>query len=316
LGSGSKRPRIAAGGHIVGRKRRSVRDRQPSARENGRHRLNGVTVVAADCVRPDLAARALERCLEQCSFDGAVLFSDVVVPGTFRSEIIAPLRSLADYSAFCLREMPARVTTRFVLIVQWDGYVVDGDRWGRDFMRYDYIGALTPAVPLSGGWIVGNGGFSLRSRRLLALLPALPLVPGVPEDYLICQTFRRQLERDSGIRFAPPEVAERFSFGQRRSAFPTFGFHGIENLHRVESDVEVLRLFDRLTAAELNEGRLFPPIIECLKDGRSDLAGRLFERARIGNSRVRLAAIAARALRSETEAGELIARLETIVGAD
>src|ERR1041385_6587322 len=206
-----------------------------------RLRLNEVTIAAADCVRPDLAARALTISVGKCDFADAVLFSDVVVPGPFRCEAIAPLRSLADYTSFCMRQMPARISTRFVLIVQWDGYVVDPTAWRPEFTRYDYIGSVTLHVEPDGErkWIVGNGGFCLRSRRLLDVLPILPIVPGLPEDLIICHTFRTTLERDHGIRFAPEKVANRFSFEQRRTGEPTFGFHGLENLHRVESDEQV-----------------------------------------------------------------------------
>src|SRR5688572_12154025 len=86
-------------------------------------RLKDVTVAVADTIHPDLAARALEICLDRCEFADAVLFSNVAVPGRFRSEPIAPLRSLNDYTRFCLQELPVRIATGSVLLVQWDGYV-------------------------------------------------------------------------------------------------------------------------------------------------------------------------------------------------
>jgi hypothetical protein len=72
-------------------------------------RLREVTVVAADCVRPDLAGRALALSMQRCRFADAILFTDTPVDGPFRCEQIAPLRSVADYSRFCLQEMPARI---------------------------------------------------------------------------------------------------------------------------------------------------------------------------------------------------------------
>ena len=274
--------------------------------------LKDVTLAAADCVRPELAARALEICLDKCAFADAVLFSDVAVPGRFRCETIAPLHSINDYTRFCLKEMPSRIATGFVLVVQWDGYITDPAAWSPNFIRYDYIGA--PYLDPGGGqhWVVGNGGFSLRSRRLLAALASLPIVPGLNEDRLISQTFRAVLERDHGIRFAPEKVANRFSFEQRRPDGATFGFHGLENLHRVETDDQVIAMIDRLTAAERTDGRLFPPINECLKDNRLDLAVQLFRRARGTASSATVRAIVTRVFRSETFAKWMVDWLEEL----
>ena len=59
---------------------------------------------------------------------------------------------------------------------------------------------------------VGNGGFSLRSRRLLLALqdPRIELVEA--EDTTICRTFRPLLEREHGIRFGSEALADKFAF--------------------------------------------------------------------------------------------------------
>jgi hypothetical protein len=84
-----------------------------------------------------------------------------------------------------------------VLLVQWDGYVCNPDAWDPAFLDCDYIGAK---------WFwhndamrVGNGGFSLRSRRLLEALQDPRIALSVVEDETICRTFRPLLERDYGI---------------------------------------------------------------------------------------------------------------------
>jgi hypothetical protein len=277
-----------------------------------RLRLNEVTVAAADCLHPKLAARALEICLDKCDFGDAVLFSNSAVGGRFRCEPIAPLRSLDDYTRFCLQEMPARIATAFLLIVQWDGYVVDPSAWSPSFMRYDYVGA--PYLDPVGGqrWVVGNGGFSLRSRKLLSALPTLPIVPGLNEDRIICQTFRETLERDHGLRFAPEKLADRFSYEQRRRSGTTFGFHGVFNLHRIEGDDAVMAMVDGLTPLETADGRLLPLMNQCLKDRRLDLAARLFDRMRQGATAATLRAIAAQLYGSVEFADRLVGQLEAL----
>jgi hypothetical protein len=46
------------------------------------------------------------------------------------------------------------------------------------------------------------------------------------EDVLICRKYRRSLERETAIKFAPVSVAERFSQELSVRKHPTFGFHG------------------------------------------------------------------------------------------
>jgi hypothetical protein len=78
---------------------------------------------------------------------------------------------------------------------------------------------------------VGNGGFSLRSRRLMEIVATDPAITTYhPEDVAICRTHRRHLERAHGIRYAPEEAARRFSIEGYKQPGRTytneFGFHG------------------------------------------------------------------------------------------
>jgi hypothetical protein len=198
--------------------------------------LSDVTLCAADSVNPWLAARALHRSMAGCRFADAILFSHAPVEGSFRNVEIARLGSSSAYSAFILEQLPALTVTPFVLIVQWDGYVLSPAAWQPEFRDYDYIGAKWDWY--DDGMTVGNGGFSLRSRKLLAALtdPRFAAVPGHNEDNLICRTYRPALERDYGIRFAPDRVADRFSYERSPPAAPTFGFHGLFNMwHHLDS---------------------------------------------------------------------------------
>ncbi|MGZ5147458.1 MAG: DUF5672 family protein, partial [Burkholderiales bacterium] len=146
--------------------------------------------------------------------------------------LIEVLNSRNDYSNFMLRQLPKHINTSYALIVQWDGYVVDASAWKPEFRDYDYIGARW--TWFDDGMTVGNGGFSLRSQKLLRALrdPRFSIVPGVNEDELICRDYRRTLEREHGIRFAPESVADLFSYERTSPAGPTFGFHGLFNMWR------------------------------------------------------------------------------------
>jgi uncharacterized protein DUF5672 len=122
--------------------------------------------------------------------------------------------------------------------VQYDGFILNPDCWSADFQRYDYIGARWP---FDDGRAVGNGGFSLRSKRLLRALQDPQFAPVDPEDMAICRAYRPVLEERYGIRFAPEEIADRFAFEAVPPDGQTFGFHGLEHLVAVfdMSDLEV-----------------------------------------------------------------------------
>lgn len=134
-----------------------------------------------------------------------------------------PGMTLESYSHFIVKKLHEIIKTDHVLLVQADGYGRNPENWEEGFLGWDYVGAPFPNGE------VGNGGFSLRSRRFLEACATLP-DPDVPEDAYLCQFRRSQLE-SMGMKFAPLEVALRFSFehpveGIEWDASKSFGFHG------------------------------------------------------------------------------------------
>jgi len=201
--------------------------------------IRDTTLVCVDCRYHALAADALSRVLERCRFERALFFTDadVRLPGVERVRI-APIASIQAYSHFILKELDRYIETGFALVMQYDGYVLNGACWSSAFQHYDYVGA---PWKYADGMTVGNGGFSLRSKRLLRALQDPEIAPLNPEDIAICRTYRPLLEKRHGIRFAPPEVAARFSFESLPPPGPTFGFHGIDHLYYLlgMSDAEI-----------------------------------------------------------------------------
>jgi len=132
------------------------------------------------------------------------------------------IHSKEEYSKFVLRSLPDYIETPFVMICQHDGYIVKPESWSDEFLQYDYIGAPW--------WFnhdnnVGNGGFSLRSRAMLEACKQI--YPYHPEDDMI-REWRDELVKQ-GIRFAPEELASRFSWehnGKYEHYNNSFGFHG------------------------------------------------------------------------------------------
>jgi hypothetical protein len=157
-----------------------------------------------------------------------------------------------EYGLFVIYALHRFIATEFALIVQDDGWVLSGSQWREEYCRYDYVGAPVHLARVATGqgtrylegfqWVnflgdpssridvVLNGGFSLRSKKLLQAptMLALPYIvppptslPGPPyrmywesyshlEDVYLCINVRPELER-SGIKFAPLDMARKFA---------------------------------------------------------------------------------------------------------
>ena len=193
--------------------------------------LPGVTLCAATSVNVAATVLALQHCLDQVEFSECLLFTDATIADLdprIRVVRIEPISSSPAYSEFILNRLPDFIASSHVLIVQWDGFIIDATQWHPAFLAYDYIGAPWPQF--RDGNDVGNGGFSLRSRRLLDACRDPAFRRAHPEDVAICRLNRDFLEREHGIRFADRKTSASFSFEREVSQAPTFGFHGIFNM--------------------------------------------------------------------------------------
>jgi hypothetical protein len=139
-----------------------------------------------------------------------------------------------------LKDLAPHVETSHALVVQWDGYVLNPEAWTGEFLRCDYIGAPWPWAPE--GSRVGNGGFSLRSRRLLDALADPHVVLEGNEDETIGVRRRAWLEAHHGIRYADEALANRFSFEVGYPVGRPFGFHGLYNFCRTVPEDEITSL--------------------------------------------------------------------------
>ena len=180
--------------------------------------LENVTLCAIDSVQPLLAKKAMDRCKKQVDFGGELFIDHMSI------------NSKQAYSKFVIQELHKYIKTDFVLIVQWDGWIINKDAWNPKFLDYDYIGAVWPWHPE--GFRVGNGGFSLRSKVLCELTAEPEFVyKDRNEDDLICHINRDYLVRNQ-VRFAPEELARQFSFERELSNVPSFGFHGEYHMNK------------------------------------------------------------------------------------
>lgn len=219
-----------------------------------------MTLICVAGVQTLRALLAIIKSARQLKFDRIVLVSSKLKSfkfGKFSIEepIDSNLDSLIEYNKYVLYKLFNHVETQYCLVIQADGYVVNGTMWNENFYDYDYIGAPWPLVndayidPFGNHQRVGNGGFSFRSKKLL-LVPLKINIPwnvnegnfykhfdknAFSEDGNICVHNRHLFERE-GCKFAPLEIACLFS---RELELPdiiigkTLGFHRYKNARSI-----------------------------------------------------------------------------------
>ena len=207
-------------------------------------KLSDVTLLAATSVEIDQTQLALKISSYNIEF-GAVKLLSSELPSKKYADIeyvsILPMDFLG-YSKLIIEDLHKYFKTSHCLVIQSDSFVVNSDLWKDEFLKYDYIGApWSEKIKIDSNLIldmkenrVGNGGFSLRSRKLAETTSKIDFnslkFPIKSEDVVICHYMYKDMLHN-GINFAPPEVAAKFSmenidnlYGQNVSS--VFGFHG------------------------------------------------------------------------------------------
>lgn len=191
---------------------------------------------------------AMEFSSTKIEFGNNVIITDIDYSHDFIKVInIGSKIDLSLYNRLCIENLYEFFTTDFCLVSQWDGFVVDEKRWSDSFLNYDYIGAP---------WAynidqpIGNGGFSLRSRKFVEISKTFNYTPHqskwlsenqakcfkvVPEDWFLCYNKLDDFKKEN-IAFPSRELAFKFSVehpSQRKpfnrddvKTYKSFGFHG------------------------------------------------------------------------------------------
>jgi len=204
--------------------------------------LDNVTLMGVDCVDVERLQKAIAISQEQIDFADVKLLSSIKNTDQHWVEI-DHIDSIETFSEFCIKKLTQYVDTEFVLLVQYDGFILNPQSWSDNFLEYDYIGAPWHInrefwfemfdIPreLSGCHIVGNGGFSLRSKKFLEASAKLAKQNKFskyhPEDLVMCVHEKKLMEQE-GVKFAPYEIAKNFSIEGREEVYDSqFGFHGL-----------------------------------------------------------------------------------------
>ena len=186
--------------------------------------LRDVTLVcvATNNVKPSL--KALEYSTKSILFKEVLLITneDIQCPDNIKKLKIKKFNSVDEWSFFIVFELFKYIETKHIMLIHYDGYIVNPENWKDEFLDFDYIGAPWPEVDdgvtykddIGNNVRVGNS-VSLRSKKILELPTLLnlkwePFHGFLNEDGFLCCKNKRILE-SNGIRFADINVAKYFS---------------------------------------------------------------------------------------------------------
>ena len=186
--------------------------------------LSNITVVCIDCSKVGESVLSMNKTLAKIRPHSAILFTDIDIQIDGIETILIPkIKSKEEYSVFVVKELYKYIKTSHVLIVQWDSWILNEDVWTDEFLEYDMIGALWTYKDKRDN---GNGGFSIKSKRLLDILATDPYIEIYhPEDEICGRLYRTYLEKTHNLKFAPEDLCDLFSFECRQPYQRTFGFH-------------------------------------------------------------------------------------------
>lgn len=185
---------------------------------------------------------ALEYSYSKVPFKNIQLLGPTPFSHPFIKWVKIPPHTYEQYSIFCLKELYKYIQTKYCLIIQYDGFIINPQSWTDEFLNYDVVGAVWPVGEFNP--VVTeencccNGGFSLRSQEFLEATRHIPTWGHFAEDVLWARIHREKMLMRN-IKFAPPEVCAKFSIewshtpyvtgGQNqndRFSLRSFGFHG------------------------------------------------------------------------------------------
>jgi hypothetical protein len=149
------------------------------------------------------------------------------------------------YSNFVIRKLPFLIKTKYYLIIQWDGFPQNFNRWMNAFTYYPFIG---------GGHSTNNGGFSLRNTEVMKQMATIDDWFGTgAEDEFYSSFFDNKWmkDRNTPFKIAWPEKHSDL-FCNWKSDINTFGWHrsNYSSYQNVYETYRNLGIFDEL---ELNK---------------------------------------------------------------
>lgn len=206
-----------------------------------KHKLPNVEILSINTHNPEQSVKAIEYSCRHFEFASKKILSDVRptnLPSDMSFIEIPRFTERDAYSDFALQKLYDYTESEFVLMIHDDGFIINPHLWNPDFLKYDYIGAPWPGPSCDIEYgRVGNGGFCIRSRRLLKATRELKYEP-THDDWVIGVTHNQEL-REMDIHTAPVTLAMTFALELpieecEYNLDNTFGFHSKRSQQHID----------------------------------------------------------------------------------
>lgn len=188
--------------------------------------LSNTTLVIVATRGHAISKIAVDACLERATFGGVLIYTNdrsrIEVPGAVYHDV-PDWPNKVEAGRFYYSEAMSGVETPFALLIEWDGGIFDATKWRADFFEYDYIGA--PWITIDNNK-VGNGGFTLMSKRLGDFICARRGQYPCMTDFDVCRRWRQTFEREGGFKWPSADVAADFAWELGTRSPNNFGYHG------------------------------------------------------------------------------------------
>jgi hypothetical protein len=202
--------------------------------------LPDVTLVIPTTRAHDLARITALDLVSKVNFGGVLIYTDDIERMTVPGARYIKVEDWPDKKAsglFYYTEAAREITTSHALLMEWDAGACDMGMWSDEFLQYDYIGAPwgTGMCRQWPGYMVGNGGFALVTKRLVDFCYDEKFK--IYTDMYVSCNHRQELEARGGFKWAPEDVARKFSYEGWTVRGPTipktrplsFGYHAVVN---------------------------------------------------------------------------------------
>lgn len=202
--------------------------------------LDNTTLCIIDCKYHKESAKSIIYCSSMCDFKFAKkifisdIYQDILKKYNINYINIEKIKSKREYDFFVIKKLSSLIDTDYLLIIQHDGVIYNTSAWNDNFFKFDYIGAPWPKSPKNIN-NVGNGGFSLRSKKLMDKVSVSFKEDFClePEDVTISETMYHEMI-ENNFKYADCITASNFS-SELKCSFSneeSFGFHlaGMDHL--------------------------------------------------------------------------------------
>jgi len=204
-------------------------------------KIPDVTLLAISSTEEEGSIKSLVKCCEQIEFGNVKFVSHKKpesMPDFITWEYCPQIKSFYDFDCYVFPNIGNHIQTSHMLMVQSHAWIIHAELWDDNWLQYDFIGSpwveRSEFISFSTGEMVrvGNGGFSLRSKKILDLPQKLnlPVVSdrGYTSDDGLLNSYYRKIFLENGINYPDVHIASRFAFENIVSEnidIVPFGFH-------------------------------------------------------------------------------------------